>query len=87
VSKKLNLVRLPSSEVSAEGFVGEKFVIETGNRRTLFLVFKSDDHRLAERLGPIQGRIREDLALGEDTKVLVLGMSTDDSFEIHELET
>lgn len=83
---KVNLVLVPSSDVEEGGFPAKKFVIEIGDKRTLFFVFKSEGISQVA-LARIHEHLRAKLLPDADTKLVTFVLDPDDDFEIHELET
>jgi len=85
MGKKINIVTVPSTDVEVDGFVAQKLALETGDKRTLFFVFKSDDVDTAA-IVRFQNHLKATMAPEEGTRLVVLAMDAEDSFEIHELE-
>jgi hypothetical protein len=86
MDKQVSLVAIRPESVDVDGQSADKYTVTTGEKRTLFFVFKSDD--IAESaFGKLSAQIHATLAPEEGTKAVIVVMSPQDSFEIHEMET
>jgi hypothetical protein len=79
------VVSVPAADELVEGHSAKKYVVETGNKRTLFFVFKSDDIGV-EECSRVKKHLESTMAPDDDTKIVVFAIPLDDSFEILELE-
>jgi hypothetical protein len=85
MGRKVNVVVVPSTEVTVEGYSVKQYTVEAGNKRTLFLVFKSDDIPVKE-FDRIKRHLDAVMAPDDNTKIVMFALALGDDFEIHELE-
>jgi hypothetical protein len=86
MGRQVQLVAITPESVAVGDQKADKYVVTTGDKRTLFFVFKSDDID-DKTFVRVREQIAATMAPEEGTKVIVFVLSASDSFEIHEMET